>query len=147
MKKQILIVASVCLVVGLAAVPARAQTPTTELGNEVFGVRATVPFRFVVLGKTFAAGEYTLFAAPQMVKIEDANGILVAMVLANEIPGGSAGATGQIIFHCYSDYCFLSELLSPIQGSRQLLTSRSETIMAKEKQGKYLTVLGGGPQK
>jgi hypothetical protein len=147
MKKQILIVASVCLVVGLAAVPARAQTPTAVLGDEVFGVRATVPFSFVVLGKTFPAGEYTLFAAPHMVKIEDANGRLVAVVLANEIPGRSAGATGQIIFHCYSDYCFLSELRSPIQGSRQLLTSRSEAILAKEKQGKYLAVLGGGPQK
>jgi hypothetical protein len=137
MKTQTLFV-GLCLVVGLAAIPTHAQ---------VFEARARVPFSFVVLGKTFPAGEYTLFAAPHMVKIEDANQTLIAVVLANEIPGRSADATGQIIFHCYSDYCFLSELRSPIQGSRQLLTSRSEATLAKEKQGKYLAVLGGGPQK
>jgi hypothetical protein len=138
MKKQTLFVASLCLVVGLAAVPAHAQ---------VFGARARVPFSFVVLGKTFPAGEYTLFAAPHMVKIEDANQTLIAVVLANEIPGRSAGATGQIIFHCYSDYCFLSELRSPIQGnSRQLLTSRSEAKLAKKEPGNYFGVLGEKPR-
>jgi hypothetical protein len=142
MKKQILIVASICLLVGLAPLPAHAQL--------VPGVRAKVPFRFVVMGKTFPAGEYTLFAAPRMVKIEDANRKLVAVVPANETSGRSASATGQIIFHCYSDYCFLAELRSPVQGNgRQLLTSRSEAILAKakEKQGKYFALLGEKPQK
>jgi hypothetical protein len=137
MKTQTLFV-GLCLVVGLAAIPTHAQ---------VFEARARVPFSFVVLGKTFPAGEYTLLAAPHMVKIEDANQTLIAVVLANETPGRSAGATGQIIFHCYSDYCFLSELRSPIQGNgRQLLTSRSEAKLAKKEQGNYFAVLGEKPR-
>ena len=137
MKKQTLFVASLCLVVGLAPIPAHAQ---------VFEARAKVPFSFVVLGKTFPAGEYTLLAAPHMVKIEDAKQTLIAVVLANEIPGRSAGA-GQIIFHCYSDSCFLSELRSPIQGNgRQLLTSRTEAEFAKKERGRYFAVLGEKPR-
>jgi hypothetical protein len=146
MKKQILIVGIVCFVIGLAVVPALAQAVDATWEN--VQTRAMIPFNFVVLGKTFPAGEYRLIAAPHMVRIEDADGRPVVMVLANEIPGRSAGATGQLIFHCYSDRCFLSELRSPIQGNgRQLLTSRSEAILAKDRQGKYLAVLGARPQK
>jgi hypothetical protein len=135
MKKQILLVANFCLLVGLAALPAHAQLVT--------GVRAKIPFSFVVMEKTFPAGEYTLFAAPRMVKIENSNRTLIAQVPANETSDRSASATGQIIFNCYSDRCFLSEVRSPIQGNgRQLLTSRSEAILAKQKQGKYFAVLG-----
>jgi len=137
MKKQTLFLASLCLVVGLTPILAHAQ---------VFESRAKVPFSFVVLGKTFPAGEYTLLAAPHMVKIEDASKTLIAVVLANEIPGRSAGA-GQIIFHCYSDFCFLSELRSPIEGNgRQLPTSRAEAALAKKEQGRYFAVLGEKPR-
>jgi len=137
-KRQTLIFATLCLFVGLSAFPAPAQE---------FEARAKVPFSFVVLGKTFPAGEYTLLAAPHMVKIEDASKTLIAVVLANEIPGRAAGAAGQIIFHCYSEYCFLSELRSPIQGNgRQLLTSRAEAELAKKQQGRYFAVLWEKPR-
>ncbi len=135
MKKQTLIFAALCLLVGLAVVPAYAQ---------VFAERATVPFSFVVLGRTFPAGEYLLLAAPHMVKIEDSDGTPIAMAMANEISDRFAGTTGQIIFHCYRDRCFLSELLSPVKGnSRQLITSRAEAELAKKDQGEYFAVLGG----
>lgn len=138
MKKQTLIFATLCLLVGLAVVPASAQA---------VAVRVTVPFSFVVLGRTFPAGEYMMIAAPHMVKIKDSNGTPIATVLANEISDRFAGATGQIIFHCYSDHCFLSELRSHIQGdSRQLLTSRAEAELAKKEQGKYFAVLGEKPR-
>jgi len=49
------------------------------------------------------------------------------MVLTNEISGRSVGKNSQIIFHCYVDRCFLSELWSPAkENGRQLLTSRTE---------------------
>jgi hypothetical protein len=134
MKKQTLIFATLCLLVGLAVVPAYAQAV-------VF--RARVPFSFVVLERTFPPGEYMLTTAPHMIKIEDADGTLLAKALANEVAGRSAGATSQIIFHCYSDRCFLSELRSTIQDNgRQLLTSRTEAELAKKAQGKYFAVLG-----
>jgi hypothetical protein len=139
MTKQILIVASLVLALGLAVVPASAQA---------VAVQANVPFSFVVLGKTLPAGEYTLTSAPHELKIRDASQRLVAVVLANEISGRSTGATGQIIFHCYSERCFLSELRSPTEGNgRQLLTSKMEAGLAREENAKYFAVLGEGLRK
>jgi hypothetical protein len=103
MKSQTLIVASLCMAIGLAVVSAHAQRG---------GIQAKVPFNFAVSGKTFPAGKYTM-----------------------------------IIFHCYNDRCFLSELWSPAQEKgRQLLTSRTEANLAKEERGKYFAVLGEKPR-
>jgi hypothetical protein len=134
MKSQMSIVASLCVAIALAVVPAYAQRG---------GVQAKVPFNFAVSGKTFPAGEYTMIAVSHQVTIEDAKGRPVAMVLANDISGRSGGANGRIVFHCYSDRCFLSELWAPTQeNGRQLLTSRTEADLAKEERGKYFAVLG-----
>jgi hypothetical protein len=138
MKSQTLIVAGLCLVIGLAVVPAHAQRG---------GVRAKVPFNFVVSGKTFPAGEYTMIAASHQVRIEDSEGRLIAMVLANDISGRTAGANGRIIFHCYPDRCFLSELWSPAQeNGRRLFTSRTEADSARHQRGTYFAVLGEKPR-
>ena len=136
MTKRILIVASLVLAVGLAAA-----------AQEV-GVRARIPFNFFVLEKTLPPGEYTLTSVPHELRISDANHRLVAVVLANEISGRSAATSGQLIFHCYGDRCFLSELQSPTEGNgRQLLMSRLEAGLAKGQTEKYFAVLSDGPKK
>ena len=137
--KHIVIVTCLVLTLGLAVAPASAQ---------VVGVQAKVPFSFIVLGKTFPSGEYMLISEPHGLKIRDAGQRLVAVVLANEVSGRAAGTTGQIIFRCYSERCFLSELQSPTQGNgRQLLMSKMEAELAKEQRGKYFAVLGEEPVK
>jgi hypothetical protein len=139
MRKQTLLVASFCLIIGLAVAPAYAQSG---------GVQAKIPFNFTVAGKTFLAGAYTMIVGSHQVDIRDAYGRKIVMVLANEISGRSAGANGQIIFHCYSEHCFLSEVWSPThENGRQLLSPRSEGDLAKKERGKSLAVLGAGPQK
>jgi hypothetical protein len=139
MKKQILSVASLCLAVGLAMAPAYAQSG---------GIRAKIPFNFTVAGKTFPAGAYTMIVGLHQVNIRDAYGRKVAMVLTNEISGRSAGVNGQIIFHCYGEHCFLSEVWSPAhENGRQLLSPRSERDLAKKVSGKSFAVLGAEPQK
>ena len=138
MRSQTLVFASLCVAFGLAVGPAYAQRG---------GIQAKIPFNFAVSGKTFPAGEYKMVAASQQVRIEDAKGRVIAMVLANDISGRSAGANGQIIFHCYRDRCFLSELWSPTQeNGRQLLTSRTEADLAKEEREKYFAVVGEKPR-
>jgi len=139
MKKQTLPVAGLCLAIGLAVAPAYAQSG---------GVQAKIPFNFTVARKTFPAGAYTMIVGSHQVNIRDAYGRKIAMVLANEISGRSAAANGQIIFHCYSEHCFLSEVWSPThENGRQLLISRSEGDLAKKASGKYFAVLGAEPQK
>ena len=139
MKSRTLIVASLCLVIGLASVRAHAQ---------VGGVEAKVPFNFVVSGKTFAAGDYLMIPSSHQIKIEDAHRRVVAIVIANDVSGRSAGENGQIIFHCYRDRCFLSEVWSPAhEHGRQLLAPNAEAELSREEQGKYFAVLGEKPQK
>src|SRR5262245_40589240 len=114
MKKETLPVGSLCLAIGLAVAPAYAQSG---------GVQAKIPFNFTVAGKTLPAGAYTMRVCSDQVNIHDGHGRKIVMVLANEISGRSAGANGQIIFHCYSGHCFLSEVWSPThENGRQLLT-------------------------
>ena len=139
MKKQILISASLCLVIGLALASANAQAG---------GVKAKVPFNFTVSGKTLPAGEYMMIASLHLVSIEDGDGRIVAKVLANELSGQSAGATGRIIFHCYRDRCFLAEVWSPAHDNgRELPRSRAEATLAKEEKGKFFAVMGEEPLK
>ena len=137
MKKQTLIVASLCLVLGLALAPAYAQAG---------GVHAKVPFNFVAFGKTFPAGEYTMIPSSNQIKIRNADGRVVAMVLATPGPGRSDGANGEIVFHCYRDRCFLAEVWSPArENGRQVPTSRTEAELATEEHGKDFAVLGEKP--
>ena len=89
-----------------------------------------------------------MIVGSHQINIRDAYGTKIAMVSANEISGRSAGANGHIIFHCYSERCFLSEVWSPThENGRQLLSSRSEADLAKKESGKSFAVLGAEPQK
>ena len=134
MKKQVLISTTLCLVVGLAMVSANAQTG---------GVKAKVPFGFTVSGQTLPAGDYRMIARPRQLNIEDGHGKIVAMVLANDLSGRSAGANGRIVFHCYGERCFLAEVwASTLDNGRGVVTSRAEQDLAREEKGKYFAVLG-----
>lgn len=140
MKKQILVVAGVLLGIGYWTGSAEAQTG---------GVRATIPFHFIVGGKTFAAGEYTMVAGRQRVSVVSAaDGRTLAIALANDVSGHLAGTTGRIIFRCYDTRCFLAELWSPTeQNGRQLLISPAESETSRERRGTYFAILGTNPAK
>ena len=127
------------LAVGLTVIPAHAQRG---------GVRAKIPFSFAVSGKTFPAGKYTMIAASHQLKIEDENGRIVVLSLANEVSGRSVDPDGEIIFHCYGYRCFLAEVWLPTEeNGRQLPTPRMEADLQKEQRGNYFAVLGEKPTK
>jgi len=138
MKNEMLIIASVCLLATFVGRPAFAQRG---------GVRAEIPFNFALSGKSFSAGQYTMIAAPHAVRIEDANGTIVAVALANQVSGDSKIANGRIVFRCYGYRCFLSELWSPFEeNGRQLPTPRIEMELRKKQKGAYFAVLGEKPR-
>ena len=136
MRKQIVIVATLCLVIGMAAGSAHSQV-----------IQAKVPFNFIVSGKTLAAGEYTMITHAHQLKIEDAGGRVVAMVLVSD-SGRSHQGKGEIIFHCYQERCFLAEVWPTTYGNgHELFTSRIELEAALEQPGKLFAVLGTEPRK
>jgi hypothetical protein len=140
MKSQTLLVAVLLSGIGLWAGPAYAQ---------VRGVRARIPFHFTVAEKTFAAGEYTMVPGSHQVHVvSQVDGRTVAMVMANDVSGQSAGANGRIIFRCYGERCFLAEVWSPMEDNgRQVLSSRAEAESKRERRGTYFAVLGMEPRK
>jgi hypothetical protein len=81
--------------------------------------------------------------------IQDTGGKRVAMVSTNAVSGRrTVGKTGEVVFECYTDLCFLSQLWTPGQDTgRELLRSRVEAEMAKRGTGKYFALLGTSPRK
>ena len=139
MKRQMFLVGSICWAIALTLIPASAQSG---------GVQVRIPFKFSLSGKTLPAGQYTMIAGSNQVRIQDAHGRMVGMVLANDVSGRSASDKGQIIFHCYREYCFLSEVWTPTElNGRQLLTSGREAGLAKTGREKYFALVGEKPPK
>jgi hypothetical protein len=139
MNMQTRLLASLGLLAGLAVAPAFSQ---------VWGVKVKVPFKFVVASKTLPEGEYMLSSVHDEVFVEDSQGKRVAMVLTNAVGGRTVGKTGEVVFECYTDLCFLSEVWTPGQDTgRELLRSRVETEIAKRETGKYFVLLGTEPRK
>jgi hypothetical protein len=124
------------LLAGLAAASAYA-TPG--------GMTAKIPFEFTAGAKTLPAGEYRIVATPHRVDIQDAKGNKLAVLLANEISDRSPGPDPQLIFHCYRQQCFLSEVWSPDYEHGNLLTSHSEEALHRKEPVRSVAILGENP--
>jgi len=135
MNRRTRLLASLGLLVGLAVPAAYGQA---------WGVKVKVPFKFVVANKTLPEGEYTLSSVRDELFIQDSGGKRVAMVSTNALSAGrTVGKTGKVVFKCYANVCFLSQLWTPGQDTgRELLRSRVEADMATQEIGKNFALLG-----
>jgi hypothetical protein len=114
----------------LIAVPARAQMPGTA-------IRTTIPFDFIVSGKTLPAGNYEIGRindSPEglvMRNVTDKHDHVMFQteaVAAMKIPSKS-----EVVFHRYGDTYFLSEVITAgEQTGRELSTSRAERRLKYE---------------
>jgi hypothetical protein len=134
MKKQIVLVAGLCLMVGLSTVPVMAQAGA---------IQVKVPFGFSFAEKNVPAGDYRFIQGDGRVSLADTHGKPLAIALANAASGRSAGDTGKVIFQCYVGHCFLSEVWSPAHSTgAQLLATRAEVEWAKKETNTYLALAG-----
>ena len=134
MNKHTLLFATLCLAIGGAVLQADAQTG---------GVKVKIPFNFMFGDKRYPAGEYEFSAAKDTVIVQDSEGTRLAMSMANHVTGRSVGKNGRVIFECYLDQCFLSQIWTPDQDNgRQMLRSRMENRIATQQTGKYMALLG-----
>jgi hypothetical protein len=140
MKKKTLLFAALLLLIGSAVIPAHGQAGGVK-------VKVNVPFNFVLGDKTYPAGEYAFSAVRDNVIVQNSAGTRIAMRMANHVAGRSAGKNGQVIFDCYVNQCFLSQIWTPGQDDgRQLLRSRMETRAAATQVGQYMALLGTSAQ-
>lgn len=138
MKRQALQFAALCLLLTFAFTLAHAQSRIT----------VKVPFNFLLANKTFPAGQYSVSSSGDHLTLQDSTGTPIFFGIANQVSGRRVGDTGQIVFHCYEDRCFLSEFWTPTrEHGNQLLPSRYEQELAKHQKGTEFTLLGAPPMR
>ena len=115
----------------LIAATAQAQLPGTA-------IRASIPFDFIVRGRTLPAGNY------EITRINDEPiGLMIRNVdhmrnkaLFETEPvylGNNMSHKNELVFHRYGDSYFLSELVTSTEDTaREVLPSRSERRMERD---------------
>ncbi|MBZ5657487.1 MAG: hypothetical protein LAO56_19640 [Acidobacteriia bacterium] len=131
MKRQTLQLASLCLLT-FAATLAQTQSKIT----------VKVPFNFVISDRTFPPGQYSASSSRDKLTVQDSTGKPVFIGVTNSVSGRRVGDTGQVVFHCYGDRCFLSEFWTPTrENGNQLLPSRYESELARYRKGTEFALL------
>ena len=106
-------------------------------------ITVKVPFTFVILDKTFPAGQYSVSSDRDKLTVQDSNGKAIFIGMTNPVSGRRVATTGQIVFHCYESRCFLSEFWTPErEDGNQLLYSRYEREVAKHEERTEFALLG-----
>ena len=132
MKKQTFQVVSLCLLAMFPLNLAQAQSRIT----------VQVPFNFLISDRTFPAGQYSISSSRNQLTVQDSTGKSVFIGIANPVSGRRVGETGQVVFHCYENRCFLSEFWTPTRDNgNQLLPSRYEAELAKHRKGMEFALL------
>jgi hypothetical protein len=134
MKTRFVLFSLICLAMGQAAV---AQS-----------ISVKVPFSFVISDRLYPAGQYSLSSSRDNLMVQDSAGTTIAMLPSNAVMGRHVTVTGEVVFRCYADRCFLSELWTPTSDvGRQLLRSRYEIKTAKYNTRTYFALMGMAPEK
>src|SRR5580698_7230003 len=118
MTKQILTVAAALVLTALAPAQSHAQQIT----------RAKVPFAFQAGETMMPAGEYqirrALPANKAVQQIQRADSSASTFVLTNVTQNQEKNAAPKLIFHCYGNECFLSEIWNGNGGGLKLMVPR-----------------------
>jgi hypothetical protein len=125
MKKQILAVAAALFFTALAPVPSHAQQLT----------QAKVPFAFQAGNTMMPAGEYQVrrvfmeSTTTQLIRRTDSSAS--TFVLTNVVDSKDKKANPRLIFHCYTNECFLSEIWAGNGHGLKLVESRREKELSR----------------
>jgi hypothetical protein len=129
MKKQLLSMA-----LTLVAVFASAAMSTTAQSK--YGVRANVPFDFIVGDKTFLAGEMTANGVTASdvgaLSIISHKGSQQESRIAHSMLGADACKQGKLVFHRYGNSYYLAEVWVPGYRGWEVIKSRSEQSLQRE---------------
>ena len=135
MKKQILAVAAALVFTALAPAQSHAQQVT----------QAKVPFAFQAGNTMMPAGEYQIQRALPEVKtlqqIRRTDSFASTFVRTNVVESRDKNADPKLIFHCYSNECFLSEIWAGSGQGLKLEQSRREKELSRANAENELAVV------
>jgi hypothetical protein len=135
MKKQILAVAAALVFTALAPAQSHAQQVT----------QAKVPFAFQAGNTMMPAGEYQIQRAlledNTLQQIRRTDSSASTFVRTNVVESRDKNADSKLIFHCYSNECFLSEIWVGSGQELKLEQSRREKEVSRAKTENELAVV------
>jgi len=135
MKKQILAVAAALVFTALAPAQSHAQQVT----------QAKIPFAFQAGNTMMPAGEYQIQRALPSTKalqqIRRTDSSASTFVLTNVVESRDKNADSKLIFHCYSNECFLSQIWVGSGQGLKLMPSRREKEVSLAKTKNELAVV------
>jgi len=106
------------------------------------GLKVNVPFDFEVANKTLPAGEYVIWSQRELVMLRASSGIIVAKVQANPTLH-DVGKSGKVVFNCYQNRCFLSQLWTPeAERAREIVKSKNEREISRRSEAVEFALLG-----
>jgi hypothetical protein len=109
---------------------------------QVGGIKVQVPFEFNIAKQTLPAGEYVIWSERDEVFLRITGGKTVAIVQSNRTVH-DGGKTGRVLFHCYRNRCFLSQLWTPDPDqAREIPISKSELELARQGEMQQFALLG-----
>jgi hypothetical protein len=119
----------------------------STLGQTGFpGIKVTVPFRFVIGGRSFSAGEYSMYSSREKVWVQETSGRNVAVLFTGELDEKVPETGGKVIFDCYLDECFLSQVwIAGQKAARTCPKSKRQIQLARTGAGQEFVLLGAKP--
>ena len=113
----------------MIAVPTRAQLPGVP-------VRATIPFDFIVRGKTLPAGIYEINRigeSPETLQVYNKSDHQQMMFQTDPVEARTTPRRDELVFHKYGDNYFLYEIFTGGESNgRELPRSRTERRIERE---------------
>jgi len=110
------------------------------------GIKVKIPFQFVIEGKNFSAGYYSFYSSREKVWVQEASGRNVAVSFTGALEGKVPERDGKVIFTCYFDECFLSQVWIAGQETGQMVPkSKRQIQLAKTSRGQEFALLGTKP--
>ena len=107
------------------------------------GIKVTVPFSFVIGRSAFSAGDYSIYSVKDKVWVQEASGRNIAVLFSEPLDGEVPQQNGRIIFDCYSEECFLSQVWIAGQDSgRTLPRSKRHVHLASTGVSQQFALLG-----
>jgi hypothetical protein len=135
MNKQILAVAAAVVFTALAPAQSHAQQAS----------RASIPFAFQAGNKTMPAGEYRIVRAlpdteaVQQIRRTDSSAATLVHTYAADLNQNDAAP--KLIFHCYTNECFLSEIWAGGQELKLTQSGREKELSQVQTENNKLAVI------
>ena len=128
MKKHLLSLMLLLIVIGAGVVSVKAQSST--------GIRANVPFDFIVGDQTFKAGKITvrrtLVSGNEPLMISSSDYRTRTSQLTRNLQSTSRSDSAKLVFRRYGDRYYLAQVWTSGDNGSELSKSRSERALERE---------------